>query len=146
QITHALRSVADHASERGVIVCMETHEDWCNPTHVAEMIKQVDHPSIAVNWDIMHPIRRGNATMEEAYQTLKPWIKHVHFHDGVDSGDKTDLVPIGDGIIDHRCAVRLLKADGYDDFLSGEWIKWSDAYDLHLPRELAAMKRYEDES
>ncbi|MDY7011837.1 MAG: sugar phosphate isomerase/epimerase family protein [Planctomycetota bacterium] len=146
QIAHALRSVADHATERGVAVCMETHDDWCNPNHVAEVIKRVDKPSIAVNWDIMHPIRRGGATMEGAYQTLKPWIKHVHFHDGVVHGDKTELAPIGDGIIDHRCAVRLLKADGYDGFLSGEWINWSDAYDIHLPRELATMKQYESEA
>ncbi len=146
QIVHALKSVADHAADRGVIVCMETHDDWCDPDHVAGIMKSVDSPSIAVNWDIMHPVRRAGATMEQAYQTLKPWIKHVHFHDGVKDGDNVLLKPIGEGIIDHHCAVRLLKADGYDDFLSGEWIKWSDSYELHLPRELATMKRYEDEA
>ncbi len=146
QIAHALRSVADHAADRGVIVCMETHDDWCDPTHVAGIMKSVDKPSIAVNWDIMHPIRRGGATMEQAYRTLKPWIKHVHFHDGIDDGDDLRLTPIGDGIIDHRSAVRLLKAGGYDGFLSGEWIDWADAYELHLRRELATMKRYEDEA
>lgn len=146
QIAHAMRSVADHAAERGVIVCMETHDDWCNPAGVADIMKRVNKPSIAVNWDIMHPVRRGGATMQEAYQTLKPWIKHVHFHDCIDHDDKSDLAPIGNGIIDHRCAVQLLKADGYDGLLSGEWIGWADAYDVHLPRELATMKRYEDEA
>ena len=144
QIVHALRSVANHAADRGVIVCMETHDDWCNPADVAGIMKQVDSPAIAVNWDIMHPVRRGGATMEQAYQTLKPWIKHVHFHDGVEHGENLQLTPVGEGIIDHRCAVALLQADGYEGFLSGEWINWADAYDLHLPRELATMKRYEE--
>jgi sugar phosphate isomerase/epimerase len=143
QIVHALRSVADHAADRGVIVCMETHDDWCNPADVAGIMKQVDSPAIAVNWDIMHPIRRAGVTMDEAYQALSPWIKHVHFHDGVIDGESVQLKPIGEGIIDHLCAVQLLQADGYDGFLSGEWIKWADAYEVHLPRELATMKGYE---
>ena len=144
QIVHALQSVAEHAADRGVIVCMETHDDWCNPADVAGIMKSVDSPSIAVNWDIMHPIRRGGATMDEAYQTLKPWVQHVHFHDGTPTdGDKTDLAPIGEGVIDHLRAVQLLQADGYNGFLSGEWIKWADAYEVHLPRELATMKGYE---
>jgi hypothetical protein len=36
-----------------------------------------------------------------------------------------------------------LRADHYAGFLSGEWIEWQPA-ELHLPRELAAMKSYED--
>ncbi|MBM4046884.1 MAG: sugar phosphate isomerase/epimerase, partial [Planctomycetes bacterium] len=55
-VADALRSVADQAQERGVTLCMETHDDWCNPDHVAAVMKRVNHPAIAVNWDIMHPI------------------------------------------------------------------------------------------
>jgi sugar phosphate isomerase/epimerase len=140
-LAQSLRSVADHAEQRGVTVCVETHDDWCDPRHVAEVMRRVDHPAIAVNWDLMHPVRRGNATMEEAFRTLAPWIRHVHFHDG----DTLGLKPIGEGDIDHRQALDLLRAAAYDGFLSGEWISW-EPYAIHLPRELATMRRYEEEA
>jgi len=144
-VADALRSVADQAQERGVTLCMETHDDWCNPDHVAAVMKRVNHPAIAVNWDIMHPINRGGATMESAYKALKPWIRHIHFHDGALREGKLTMVPIGQGNIDHRTAVKLLRDGGYDGYLSGEWISW-EPHETHLPRELAVMKRYEQEA
>ena len=145
-VSEALKSVADHAGERRVTVCIETHDDWCDPRHMAEVMRRVGHSAIAVNWDIMHPIRRGGVTMDEAYEALSPWIRHVHFHDGVVlENDKIELTPIGEGIIDHRRAVQLLKAVPYDGYLSGEWIGYT-RHDEHLPRELATMKAYEAEA
>jgi len=140
----ALGSVADYAAKRGVVICVETHDDWCNPDHLAEVMRRVDHPAVGVNWDIMHPVCRAGATIESAFATLRPWIRHVHFHDGrpKEEGDGVNLVPVGEGIVDHRRAVELLLGAGYDGYLSGEWINW-EPYDVHLPRELATMKRYE---
>ncbi|NLE67150.1 MAG: sugar phosphate isomerase/epimerase [Lentisphaerae bacterium] len=141
-VAGALRSVAGHAQDRKVVVCMETHDSWCDPAHVAAVIQRVNHPAIGVNWDIMHPVNAANVSIDRAFETLKPWIRHVHFHDGRKDGGTLSLCPIGEGIVDHRRAVRLLKALPYADFLSGEWIGW-EPYETHLPRELATMKGYE---
>ncbi|MCS7222692.1 MAG: sugar phosphate isomerase/epimerase family protein [Anaerolineae bacterium] len=143
-IVASLRAVAAQALESGVIICMETHDDWTNPDQVAEIMRRVNQPSIAVTWDVMHPVRQSHVTMDQAFQALQPWIKHVHFHDGVNRLDKFELKPIGEGDFDHRRMVELLMAAGYDGFLSGEWIGW-EPYEIHLPRELATMKRYERE-
>ena len=136
------KAIADCAARRKVIVCIETHDAWCDPGHVAEVLRRVDHPFIACNWDIMHPIRAAGATMDSAFGALKPWIRHLHVHDGTLTDQK--LVPIGEGAIDHRRAVELLLEAGYDGYLSGEWIGW-EPWEVHLPRELATLKRYEDE-
>lgn len=142
-LVKSMQSVADHAAERNVTVCLETHDHWCNPKHLAEVMKSVNHPAIAVNWDIMHPVRVEKVTINEAFQVLKPWIKHIHFHDGVTKKDgKLIMVPIGEGDIDHKKAVQLLKDSNYNGFLSGEWINW-EPYEIHLPRELSIMKQYE---
>jgi len=142
-LAESLQSVADYAAERGVFVCMETHDDWCDPAHLAEVMRRVSHPAIGVNWDIMHPVRAAGSTMDHAFEVLKPWIKHVHFHDGVTVNGKSELRPIGEGAIDHKRAVELLLSLPYDGYLSGEWINWADPYAVHLPRELATMKGYE---
>lgn len=140
RVAEALSQVAPHAVSRSVTLCLETHDAWCDPLHVAALMRQVNHPAIAVNWDIMHPIRRGNASMDSAFLALKSWIRHLHVHDG--PGDKTGLLPIGTGAIDHKRALQLLKTIDYQGFLSGEWSRWED-YRIHLPREIATMKAYE---
>lgn len=139
-VVESLREVADHAAGRNVAVCLETHDDWCDPAHVATVLKQVDHPAIGANWDIMHPVRTRKADIVRSFEMLKPWIRHVHIHDGV--GDKLKFVPIGTGAIDHKSAVELLMSANYTGYLSGEWIDW-ERYEIHLPRELATMKRLE---
>lgn len=139
----SLTSVAGHAKQRGVIVCLETHDHWCDPADVAAVMKRVNQDAIAVNWDIMHPVRHGH-TMDEAFDALRPWIRHVHFHDGVIVEGKPRLMPVGQGEIDHRRAVELLEAVHYDGYLSGEWINW-EPWEVHLPRELAAIRGYERE-
>jgi sugar phosphate isomerase/epimerase len=141
-LARSLAEVADHAKERGVTVCIETHDDWCDPAHIAAVLQRVNHEAIAVNWDIMHPVRSANVSMDDAFQALKPWIRHLHIHDG--SKTASGMLPIGTGDIDHRRALEQLKTIGYDGFISGEWIDW-EPYEVHLPRELAAMKRYETE-
>jgi sugar phosphate isomerase/epimerase len=143
EVAKALASVADHARERGVVVCMETHDDWCDPRHVAEVMRKVGKPSIGVNWDIMHPVRAAGYQMAASYEPIKSWIRHVHFHDGTQDQGKLVLKPIGQGIVDHATAVRLLAAERYDGFLSGEWIDWEIPAAEHLPREIAAMRSFE---
>jgi len=140
-VAESLLSVADYASQRGITLCMETHDDWCNPEHVAQVMKKVNHNSIAVNWDVMHPVRSGFATMDQAFDMLKPNIRHLHVHDA--RPGTTDLMPIGTGGYDHRRAIDLLLTIPYEGYISGEWIGWSDPYNIHLPRELATLKGYE---
>lgn len=140
-VTSALAAVASQAQSRGVTVCMETHDHWCNPADVAAVMHRVGQPSVQVNWDIMHPVRVAKVTMQQAFDALRPWIRHVHFHDGITKEGKLRMVPIGQGEIDHAAAVRLLKGMHWDGFMSGEWIGW-EPYEQHLPRELAAMRGY----
>ena len=48
-VASALSEVADHAQERGVTLCLETHDAWCDPQHVAAVMRAVNHPAVAVN-------------------------------------------------------------------------------------------------
>jgi len=141
QVAQSLALLAEQAAERDVVLALETHDDWCDPDHVAAIMRAVDHPAIAVNWDILHPLRVGK-TMDQAHAALQPWIRHVHFHDSDLAEGKLRMVPIGEGVVDHRRAIELLQGDGYQGFMSGEWINWQPAME-HLPRELAAMRRLE---
>lgn len=141
-IVEALIKLSDFAQQGNVTVCIETHDNWCDPEAVAGILRNVNHPAVAVNWDIMHPVLSAAYTMEKAFEVLKPWIRHVHVHDGMWTEKKLVFKPIGEGKVDHKTAIRLLKNSGYNGFISGEWIGW-EPYGIHLPRELTAMKDFE---
>ncbi len=141
-VVACLREVARRAAGSGVTLCVESHDDWCTPRDLARVMELVDSPAIAVNWDIMHPVLTGGVAMAEAWRVLGRWTRHVHAHDGDRIGGNIVHHPIGKGRIDHVTALSLLKAAGYDGFVSGEWIAW-EPYETHLPRELAAMKSIE---
>ncbi|HUT35683.1 MAG TPA: sugar phosphate isomerase/epimerase family protein [Planctomycetota bacterium] len=141
QLADSLAALAPEARAAGVTLCVETHDSWCNAHDLAAVIERVGHPNVRVNWDIMHPVNAAGMTMDEAFDVLRPDIRHVHFHDGTRGDKGTQLCPIGQGFIDHRRAVALLRSIGYDGYLSGEWINW-EPWQTHLPRELATMKSY----
>jgi predicted dehydrogenase/sugar phosphate isomerase/epimerase len=142
-VVDALKSVAEHAERRNVTICIETHDDWRDPAHLAEVVRNVNHPSVMINWDIMHPVRNG-FDIDTAYNTMKPWIAHMHIHDGVDMPDGgVELKPVGEGVIDHKRAIELIKNSDYQGYLSGEWINWVDEYTVHLPREIMILKGLE---
>ncbi|MBC8077976.1 MAG: sugar phosphate isomerase/epimerase, partial [Chloroflexales bacterium] len=123
-------------------LCFETHDDWTDPQHVAAIMRAVDQSAIGVNWDYQHTTRVAGATVDEAFATLQPWLRHVHFHDGENRADKPVFLPVGQGDYDNRRVVELLLGAGYDGYISGEWIDW-EPYEVHLPRELAAMRQLE---
>ena len=141
-VVASLKQISEKADARGVNVAIETHDDWCNPQHVAAVVQRVNHPRIGVNWDYQHTARVAKASADEAFDALKPFIKHVHFHDGTMSADKLEFLPVGQGAYDHKRVLQLLKSISYAGYLSGEWINWEPA-DVHLPREIAAMKTLE---
>lgn len=141
-VADALSRLAGRAGNRGVVVCMETHDDWCNPADVAAVMEQVGHPAIAVNWDAAHPVRTKGWTLADSYRTLRRWIRHAHVHDLFLDANRPDYTAFGTGDIDHREVMELLRDGGYDGYLSGEWINWEPP-DVHLPREIATLRGYE---
>jgi sugar phosphate isomerase/epimerase len=149
QAVKGLQVVADHAGKRGVVLALETHDSFTDPEVVGDIMRRVSHPSVAVNWDVMHPVRASGYDMKQAFDVLKQWIAHVHVHDGSKSMDTLQVLPMGTGEIDHRTALRLLAGYGYNGFISGEWILSTLPEDYrdpkHLGREIAVLRRYEEE-
>jgi sugar phosphate isomerase/epimerase len=144
-LTESLIKLSVCAAMHNVAICMETHDGWCDPKNVAHVMKCVAHKYIGVNWDIMHPVLSLGDTIENSFEILRPWILHVHIHDGSATEEGLDFTPIGTGKIDHRSAIMLLKDMDYKGYISGEWIDW-EPYEIHLPRELETLKKYEIEN
>ncbi|MCL4509363.1 MAG: sugar phosphate isomerase/epimerase [Chloroflexi bacterium] len=144
-LIEGLGEMAIFGATMGVSVCLETHDAWSDPRLVRDVLSAVQLPAAGVVWDIMHPVRSGHSPMQAAWSLLAPWVRHVHVHDGTLEQQRLVFRPIGTGDYDHRVPLQCLKAAKYPGFISGEWINWEPAA-VHLPRELAALRRLEAES
>lgn len=141
-VINTLGRQAEASARQQVTLVLETHDAWCDPHAVAEILWRVSHPNLQCNWDYQHTSRVAKVSVDEAFGALKPFIKHVHFHDGTLDADKLVFLPIGQGAYDHKRVLQLLHGMSYTGFMSGEWINW-EAPEIHLPRELAAIKTIE---
>ena len=137
----ALRELSDVAGD--VMICMETHDSWCDPENIAAVMELCGCDNVRVNWDIMHPVLTANKTVAESFDMIGKWVSHVHIHDGTREGGKLTMLPIGSGKVDHKAALECLLGSGYAGYISGEWINWN--YPDHLAHELATLKRLEAE-
>lgn len=142
RMVEALDTLSDSIGKDDVMLCLETHDHWCDPERVAEVMKRCSGVHVAVNWDVMHTRLAGHCSEAEAAAVLGPYIRHVHIHGGTYL-PKLSFSPIGTGAIDHRAVLSELKKIGYSGFLSGEWIDW-DQPD-YLRTEIATMRHYEEE-
>ena len=119
----AYKRVMDQAQEKGVIVLMETHDEWCVSAQVRAVVEKVDHPNLRVLWDLMHP-QRFMERPEETMRTIGHLTAHLHAHDGrYESVDgRIVTVGLGEGDLDHATPLRLLNGAGFDGYFSVEVI------------------------
>ena len=118
-----LRRMGDFAGARGVTVLLETHDDFIEPDMVRRVMEATDHPSVGVLWDVHHPWRIVERSVDEAWNTLRPWIRSGDIKDSV-----TDFsarrgyryVKTGEGELPLREALQLLVVAGYDCLLTNE--------------------------
>ena len=114
--------VVDQASDAGVIMLLETHDDWCSTAPVRSVIETVDHLSLQVLWDFMHP-QRMMETPEESFLAVGMLTRHTHVHDGCFVDGKLRVLDrLGDGEIDHAGPLGLLRLGEYDGYASLEVI------------------------
>ncbi len=142
-VAECLATVADWAQDHDVYVCLETHDAFWRGADAGYVVAQVNHPNICINWDMMHCIRAGE-TVTEAFEHVRGHIKHTHIHDGVwpeDDPDQIELVLMGEGMIAHDEAIRLLASIDYQGALSGEWISGL-ALEEVLPHDAAKLREY----
>jgi sugar phosphate isomerase/epimerase len=143
-----LRRLGDFAGARGVAVLLETHDDFTAPALLRRVLEAADHPAIGAVWDSHHTFRLAECGMQEAWDAIGPWVRSVDVKDSI-----TDLaaplgyryVPLGEGDVPVAEAVRVLRAGGYDGWLTCEWEKlWHPDLappEIAFPQFIAEMRR-----
>ncbi|HZJ83831.1 MAG TPA: sugar phosphate isomerase/epimerase family protein [Clostridia bacterium] len=132
QVSHMLNELGNYALGKDVMVLIETNGLYADSKTMKDLMLEVDHPQIGVLWDIHHPYRYFNEPMVETYGRLKDYIHHVHVKDSHFKEGEGRYCLLGEGDIPVKEALRLLSEEGYEGYVSLEWVKrWY--YDLEEP-------------
>ena len=121
-----LRRLGDYAAQRGVYVLIESHDDWVVTSRLRRAVEAADHSNVGILWDVHHPVRIAGESVAQAWESLGPWVRCVDLKDSITDFEERlgyRYVQIGDGEIPLQDALRILKAAGYDGWLTFEWEK-----------------------
>ena len=122
RVVDGLTRVASHAEKAGIVLVMETHDDWCQGEFMRSVIDAVHSPALGVCWDMSNSY--FIEPYEKTFPAIKDYIRHVHFKDAARDaeGHVKSRLP-GTGEVPMQKALELLKSSGYKGCLSFEWEK-----------------------
>jgi sugar phosphate isomerase/epimerase len=120
-VIDTLGEAAERTANAGMILAMETEEGYWADTgeRTRQVVEQVHHPALRVNWDPGNAYCAGETPFPTGYAALRGRIQHVHFKDArhlLDGG--TEFVPSGE--IDWQGQIQALVQDEYDGYISIE--------------------------
>jgi sugar phosphate isomerase/epimerase len=106
-------------ADSGLVLGLETGQEAASD--LAAVMKLLNHPALAVNFDPANMILYGKGNPIEAIRVLGPWIRQVHIKDAVPTGVRGtwgEEVPAGSGGVDWPAFFATLKAINF----SGDFV------------------------
>lgn len=105
-------------------VVVETHDDWIETAPLGQVLERVNAPNVAALWDLHHPYRFKGESPQESYDNIGRYTRYAHVKDSKPSPDgRGESALAGEGDVPLGEMIALLKAGGYDGYLTLEWEK-----------------------
>ena len=112
-----LSRIGDHAGERGITYCLETHPGLCqDATGMQATMERLQHPHLKLNFDTGNILfyNEGADVLSELRHVL-PDVRHVHLKDHTGRPGEWNFAEFGKGgAVDFAAVRSLLDEQGYD--------------------------------
>ena len=143
-IAQGLTELGNFASDKNVMVLMETHGDLLQSADIEKVMSMVNHPKVGLVWDMVNMWSITKEDPEQMYDKLKKHIYHTHIKDFKLVDGKIKYVLLGQGETPILKAVEILEKNKYTGYYSFEWEKlWHpeiDAPDIAIAHYSKMMK------
>ncbi|WMJ22300.1 sugar phosphate isomerase/epimerase family protein [Paludicola sp. MB14-C6] len=121
-----------YGEDKGVTPLMETNGVLACSDAMNQFMDKIESKNKGVLWDIHHPYRYFNESVYDTYRKLGKAIQYVHVKDSIKPNDNITYRMMGYGDLPIYDAIKLLKENKYDSYISLEWVKrWNP--DLEEP-------------
>ncbi len=112
---------AEKAKAAGIQLVLENEDGFWADTgeRTAEIIRAVNLPALAANWDPGNAFSAGDEPFPEGYRHMSGLVRHVHYKDARRMPDGA-IQQVVEGQIDWAGQIEALAADGYEGYISIE--------------------------
>lgn len=116
------REVLEYAKGKNVTPLMETNGLFVDTALLSRFLDDAGEGGGAL-WDVHHPFRFNDESVDTTIKNLGSKIKYVHLKDSVIEKGKVAYKMMGYGNVPLKEAVTALKDNGYDGYCTFEWVK-----------------------
>ena len=122
-----LARLGSAAESKGVVLLVESNGVYADTARLANLICAVGSPAVAVLWDIHHPYRYFHESPETTWANIGAFVRYIHMKDSALRADGGVCYRmLGSGDLPLASFFSVLKDNGYEGFVSLEWVKrWS---------------------
>jgi sugar phosphate isomerase/epimerase len=120
-VLEMLHQAADQTDAAGITLAVETEAGYWGDSgqNIAQLLEDVGHPALRVNWDPGNVFEAGDVPFPGGYQAVREKIAHVHFKDAF-RGPDGEVQYVLEGEIDWQGQITALARDGYTGYISIE--------------------------
>jgi fatty-acyl-CoA synthase len=118
-----LCELSDIAGPSNVTLLVETNGVYADTKRLAKLLDSVARPNVAALWDMHHPYRFMGESPKETVKNLGARIRYTHTKDSVVVGGQVRYRMMGEGDLPVYEMLDALKDNGYDGYVSLEWVK-----------------------
>ncbi|MDF2988687.1 MAG: sugar phosphate isomerase/epimerase [Eubacterium sp.] len=118
-----LKKLSGAAKEKGVKLLLETNGVFAASKVMKAAMEKVNSESVGVLWDVHHPYRFFDESVEETFENLKDYICFIHIKDSLVVDGVIKYKMMGHGDVPIKNIIRLMKENDYKGYLSLEWVK-----------------------
>jgi sugar phosphate isomerase/epimerase len=149
RIIDGFRSLHDHAKGAGVILLIESHDEFTTSGALRGILKGANLSTAALLWDAHHTFVTGNEPPAETFKQLGRYVHHTHLKDSrplqPGQADRR-YVLTGTGEVPVRETVKVIAASDYRGFYCFEWEKrWHpelEEPEVAFPHYAKVMREY----
>lgn len=122
-----LMTLLPYASDHDVTMLIESNGIYADSRILRAMIERIGSKNVAALWDLNHPVRYFAETPDQTWENIGDYVRHVHIKDSVMVDARIQYKMLGYGDLPIKEALKLLKANYFDGYLSLEWTKrWNE--------------------
>lgn len=134
-----LRRLAEVTEYVQMPILLETNDRLPTAAKAVDVVRRAENERLGVVWNNLHTFRKGE-TLAESMAALKGMLGHVHFHDGRNFRNESQITPMGEGDMPIEETFTALLNAGYEGYLCGEWF-----YDQYGETPEESLERYRAE-
>lgn len=139
-----LNYCADFADLLGIKIVFETHDAWCGSDLMQLAFSKITSKGAAILWDVANNHDQGES-VKSFFSAIGSKCAHIHMKDLYKTPDgKSKLCLTGDGEVEIKECIGLLKNADYQGYITFEWEKrWHpdiEDPEIALPHFIKYMK------